>query len=78
MDTQWKDAMKRYRRVQSAAAKDTTKMSAPARKSDAATAEISTKHSRETAQFSKEKHKSSRSKQKNAYPDYRAYENFSE
>ena len=68
MDTQWKDAIKRYRRVQSAAAKDTFKISKPSQKSDAATVEMTTKRSQETAPYSKEKQKSSRSKQKNAYP----------
>ena len=78
MDTRWKDAMKREQRVQSAASKEITKISAPAQKSAAASAEMTTKHSQETAQDVKEKHKSSRFKQNNAYPDYRSYENFSE
>ena len=47
------------------------KISAPVPKSDAATAEKPTKYSRGAAQYSKEKPKSGRSKQKNAYPDYR-------
>ena len=61
-----------------AASKDATKISAPAHKSDAATAEMTIKHSQETAQYSKEKQKSARSKQKITYPDYRPFENFSE
>ena len=64
--------------MQSAAAKDTTKISAPAQKSDTDTAEMTTKRSQETAQDSKEKKKSSISKQKYAYSDYRQFENFSE
>ena len=64
--------------MQSAAIKDTTQISALAQKSDATTAETTTKHSLETAQYSKEKQKSCRSKQKNAYPDYRPYENLSD
>ena len=47
--------MTRKRSVQGAAAKDTTKISAPAQKLDAASAEKTTKHPRETAQYSKEK-----------------------
>ena len=53
MDIQWKVAMKRKQCLQSAAANDTTKISAPAQKSDAATAEMTTKHSQETAQIFK-------------------------
>ena len=64
--------------MQGAAAQDTTKVSAPVPKSDAATAEKTTKPSQGTAQYSKEKQKSSRSKQENAYPDYKPYENFSD
>ena len=58
--------------MQGAAAKDTTKISAPAPKSDAATAEMTTKHSQETTQYSKEKQKSSRSKQKKLIPRQQA------
>ena len=78
MGTQWKDAMKQERRVLGAATKDKTNISAPVPKSGAATAEQTTKHSQRTAHYSKEKRKSSRSKQKNAYPDYIRYENFSD
>ena len=53
MDTQRKDAMKRQRRVYGAAAKDIIKISAPVTKSNAATAEKTTKHSQETVQYSK-------------------------
>ena len=56
---------------------DTTKISAPVPKSDAATAEQTTNHFQGAAQYKKEKQSSFRSKQKNAYPDYRLYENFS-
>ena len=55
MDTQLKNVMKRQRRVQSAAAKDITKISAPGQKSDAATVEMTNRHSQETAQYSKKK-----------------------
>ena len=48
-----KDAMKQQRRVQSAAAKDTTKICAPAQKSDATTAETTTKHAQETTNIQK-------------------------
>ena len=58
--------------------KDTTKISASFSKLDAATSKQTTKHSQGTAQYSKKKQKLSRSKQKNAYPDYRPYENFSD
>ena len=50
--------------MQGAAAKDTTKISARAPKSDAATAEMTTKHSQDTAQYSNGKQKSSRSKKR--------------
>ena len=72
-DTQWKDTVKQHRR---AAAKDTTKLSSSAPKTDAATAEQTPKYPQGTTQYSKEKQKSSRSKQKNADPDYKPYENF--
>ena len=62
----------------SPAAEKTTKISASAPKSDAANAEMITKHSQENTQYSKEKQKSSRSKQKNACPDNGPFENFSE
>ena len=78
METQWKDDMNQLQRVRGATAKDKAQISALVPKSDAATAEKTTKHSQETAKYSKEKRKSSRSKQKNAYPDYRPFENFSE
>ena len=45
--------MKQYRRVRGAAAKDTARISAPLPKSDVAIAEMTTKHSQETAQNSK-------------------------
>ena len=64
--------------MRGAAAKDTSKISTPVPKSDAATAEKTTTHSRRTAQYSNEKQKLFRSKQKNTYPDYRPYENFSD
>ena len=64
--------------MQSAAAEDKKNKSAPAQKSDAATAEMTTEHSQETGPYSKEKQKSSGSKQKNAYPDTKPFENFSE
>ena len=48
--------------MRGATAKDTTKISATAPKSDAATAEQATKHSQGAAQFPKEKRKSSTSK----------------
>ena len=74
------DTMKRcdetMRRVQGAAAQYTTNISAPAPKSDAATAEMTAKHSQETAQYLKEKQESSRSKQK--IPDNWSFDNFSE
>ena len=47
--------MKQERRVRGAAAKDTTNISAPVSKSDAATAEKTTKLSQGAAQCSKEK-----------------------
>ena len=50
--------------MQGAAPKDKTKISAPVPKSDAATAEQTTKHSQGTAQYSKDKLKSSKSKKK--------------
>ena len=61
-----------------AAAKDKIGISAPVTKSNAATAEKTTKHSQETVKYSKKKWKSSRSKQRNAYLDNRPYENFSD
>ena len=70
--------MKQQRRVQGAAAKNTTKFNASVTKSDAATAEKTIKHSEGNAQYLKEKFKSPRSKQRNAYPDYRPYGNSSD
>ena len=63
--------------MHAAAAKDTIKISAPVTKSNASTAMKTTNHSQETVQYSKKKWKSSGSKQRNAYPDNRPYENFS-
>ena len=49
--------MKHQRRMRDAAVKDTTKISAPVPKSDVAFAENTTKHSKGTAQYSKQKQK---------------------
>ena len=70
--------MNQYLRVRNVAANDTIKISAPVPMSDAASAEQSTKHTKGTVQCSKEKQKSSRSEQKDAYPDKRSYEKFSD
>ena len=64
--------------MQGAAAKDSSKMNAPAPKSDAASAEQTTNPSTGAAQYSKEKQILLTSKEENAYPDYRPHENFSD
>ena len=53
MGTQWKDDVKHWLRVRGATAKDTTKISAPAPKSNVVSAEQTTKQSTEIAQYSK-------------------------
>ena len=76
METQWKDDMNQLQRVRGATAKDKAQISALVPKSDAATAEKTTKHSQGTAKYSKAKLKLSKIK-KNANRDYMAYKNFS-
>ena len=62
--------------MRGAATKDTTNISAPAPKSNATTEKQVTKPFHGTEQKSKEKHKQSRLKLKDAYPDRKQYKTF--